>query len=541
MTWRPCPYPDGATFAFTIVHDADGACSKRLAPLMDEFDELGMRISVTAFAFRPDWYQEDQNLALCEPLESPAEGEFYRDLERRGHEVGLHSASDTSGDRHKLVLALELFRRVFGHDPSLYVEHSSDSNLICQRREGSNPQSPYYCSDLLERYCQWVWVDDGEGLANPRSPYFYDITAAAGSPFRPPTYGLTRIFRRCGAWKGGHGDGFLQTFTPERLKRLEEKGGLALVYTHLDQGWLDPRSGQMREDIRARLRLLTRQNGWFAPAGVILNRLRSIESVSIQEIPGGLEIHYNAAEGRSPLQGLVVQDAGGNRLPVGSLLSGQTRRVSFEAVFNPYHQEEEDIINQVFPDGKFHPAFTIAPPARVIEIGCGAGQLLRNLRRGAHDPDAVEWVGVDRDPLALAMGRRLGADTMRLIQACGEALPFPGRSFSHAVCRVSLSQMHHIQALSEMIRVLQPGGLLGLQVENWRYFLKGGRRFRELLLGLIWGGLPSQPRWLSSCWLPRWRLRRYLLLSGCQILSWKLTPGNQADLIIARKHTQNWK
>ena len=38
-TWGISLYPDGYRFAFTIVHDADTAYSRRLAPLFDVFDE----------------------------------------------------------------------------------------------------------------------------------------------------------------------------------------------------------------------------------------------------------------------------------------------------------------------------------------------------------------------------------------------------------------------------------------------------------------------------------------------------------------------
>jgi hypothetical protein len=42
--WRLSPYPDGHPFAFTIVHDADSACSKRLAPLFAAFDALRFKL-----------------------------------------------------------------------------------------------------------------------------------------------------------------------------------------------------------------------------------------------------------------------------------------------------------------------------------------------------------------------------------------------------------------------------------------------------------------------------------------------------------------
>ena len=47
--WTLSAYPHGRDFAFTIIHDADDAYSKRLALLFDTFDELGLKVTTTSF------------------------------------------------------------------------------------------------------------------------------------------------------------------------------------------------------------------------------------------------------------------------------------------------------------------------------------------------------------------------------------------------------------------------------------------------------------------------------------------------------------
>jgi hypothetical protein len=115
-------FPDGHAFGFTIVQDADGAYSRRLRPLFEVFDELGFKITATAFVLWADWagdgavwraWREAEPegreffAPQCVPLADDQEREFYRDLARRGHEIGMHTPSDTSSTRHDVIRAFK--------------------------------------------------------------------------------------------------------------------------------------------------------------------------------------------------------------------------------------------------------------------------------------------------------------------------------------------------------------------------------------------------------------------------------------------------
>lgn len=94
---------------------------------------------------------------------------------------------------------------------------------------------------------------------------------------------------------------------------------------------------------------------------------------------------------------------------------------------------------------------------RVLDVGCGAGQTLIASALARH----VTAVGIDRDFQALRLGRKLDP---RIAFACcrGERLPLADASFDMVVSRVSLPYMDTRAALSEMVRVLRPGGALWL-------------------------------------------------------------------------------
>jgi ubiquinone/menaquinone biosynthesis C-methylase UbiE len=107
----------------------------------------------------------------------------------------------------------------------------------------------------------------------------------------------------------------------------------------------------------------------------------------------------------------------------------------------------------------------IAPGHRVLEIGCGTGNLLLLVKR-TH-PEATV-VGLDPDEAALARARRkagrAGLD-VRLDRGFAGELPYPDASVDRVL---SALMFHHLPAsekraaLREVRRVLAPGGSLHL-------------------------------------------------------------------------------
>lgn len=108
----------------------------------------------------------------------------------------------------------------------------------------------------------------------------------------------------------------------------------------------------------------------------------------------------------------------------------------------------------------------IRPGYRVLEIGCGTGNLVILVKR-LHP--GAEVVGLDPDPKALARARRKAEREALSIQfdhGFSDALPFPDGSFDRVL---SAFMFHHLlnpdektKTLLEARRVLVPGGSLHL-------------------------------------------------------------------------------
>jgi SAM-dependent methyltransferase len=119
--------------------------------------------------------------------------------------------------------------------------------------------------------------------------------------------------------------------------------------------------------------------------------------------------------------------------------------------------------------GMIHTMFDEIAPATgesILDVGCGSGALDRLLAR-RFDTSAITATDVNpfllREAAALTMEERLaGRITFRHGNA--EHLPFPDASFDHAFTVTVLEECDADRALQELIRVVRPGGRVGVIV-----------------------------------------------------------------------------
>jgi ubiquinone/menaquinone biosynthesis C-methylase UbiE len=125
-----------------------------------------------------------------------------------------------------------------------------------------------------------------------------------------------------------------------------------------------------------------------------------------------------------------------------------------------------DLLTRALGMGKVYDALVaqadLADGLRVLEIGCGTGNVTTRVKRAAPGADVI---ATDPDPLALARAQRKaqGLTGIRFERAYAQELPFADGQFDRAL---SSMMLHHLAedvkagAAAGLYRVLTPGGQL---------------------------------------------------------------------------------
>jgi ubiquinone/menaquinone biosynthesis C-methylase UbiE len=144
----------------------------------------------------------------------------------------------------------------------------------------------------------------------------------------------------------------------------------------------------------------------------------------------------------------------------------------------------------------------VPPPARILDIGCGAGQTLI-----AGFPDRVSF-GVDLDVDALKLGARLTTQ-VRFAVGLAEALPYGNESFEMVIARVSLPYTFLAESLTEIRRVLKPNGVVWAALHpfrlSWAQVRHGGIRTKMRFLYV-----------LANSLMLHWFQKQFALAGRCE-------------------------
>ena len=199
----------------------------------------------------------------------------------------------------------------------------------------------------------------------------------------------------------------------------------------------------------------------------------------------------------------------------------------------------------------------VAPGMRVLDIGCGRGEILRHCARlGA------QAYGVDYAPVALRMARGLATadeetrSAVGIYQANARWLPFPAASFDRVLMFDLVEHLHPReldQALAEARRVLRSDGRLIIHTAPNVWYDRYAYPLVRLVRTLMGqgGNYPRDPRAIIPANLDvhvneqsATSLRRVLRRAGFCARVWLDTPPQNRDegwlFRVARHILFNW-
>jgi hypothetical protein len=314
------PYPDGKTFAFTIIDDTDMATLETVRPVYDFLFSLGLRTTKTIWvknSGRAPAHAGDAG----DTLERADYAQYLRELSRRNFEIALHNICSQSAERDHVTAGLERFKEFFGEYPKINVHHEKNrENLYFAFAQTGGARPGPFRSSLfrtLYRMVDGIRGDaplDNHGCSgeDPKSPYFWgdvcrskiryvrsnlffrELNTLNCNPLMPYTSSETPFVNYWFDSSNGQNAGcFNSILRDEQISRLKSERGCSILYTHFGMGFVSANQGKLELNPESRRRLQAiagDSDGWYAPTSEILDRLLAFQRVTVLPVRGGTVI-----------------------------------------------------------------------------------------------------------------------------------------------------------------------------------------------------------------------------------------------------------
>ncbi|MCS3702316.1 hypothetical protein [Salinibacter ruber] len=289
-------FPDEKKFAFTVFDDTDNATVQNVKPVYDLLDNLGLRTTKSV------WVCSPRDNFGGQTAEDEAYLDFLYELQKKGFELASHGVGSGTFSRREILDGFERFRELFGEYPRVHANHARNPDNLYWRpqdrfafpfsllvkgarhlkrslpEEGGHVEdSPHFWGDWAKRHIEYV-----------RDLTFNKVNTLACDPRMPYRHPEKQKYSNYwfSASDGHTVEEFNALTKPENIDRLEQEGGVCVVYTHFASGFV--RDGIVDEQFAAQMRdLASRDSGWFVPVGKLLDYLREARDTS-NRFPGRL-------------------------------------------------------------------------------------------------------------------------------------------------------------------------------------------------------------------------------------------------------------
>ena len=282
-------FPNDKRFAFTVFDDTDLSTVENVSPIYSFLSDLQMRTTKSV------WPLATAGGARIggQTLDDASYLAFVLDLQRNGFEIALHNVRNHDATREIVQLGIERFQEMLGHPPRTQCNHDTNRenlywgptriespllrtayNLATRLRyrhfyQGHVENSEYFWGDLCKERISYVrnFVFDEINLdaINPTLPYH--------DPSKP------YVNFWFSSSEGGSVDSFCKMLNETNQDKLEEEGGVCIMYTHFSKGFLE--GAAIHSEFGRLMRRLSEKDGWFVPVATLLDHLRSTRLSSV--------------------------------------------------------------------------------------------------------------------------------------------------------------------------------------------------------------------------------------------------------------------
>ena len=122
------PYPDGKSFAFTVIDDTDRSTLEICKPVYEHLISLGLRTTKTVWVKEAAVKKEADDYG--DTTERGDYLEYLNELQLKGYEIALHNVSSGDNLREDILEGVDRFRMQFGEYPSINVMHDKNKENL---------------------------------------------------------------------------------------------------------------------------------------------------------------------------------------------------------------------------------------------------------------------------------------------------------------------------------------------------------------------------------------------------------------------------
>jgi len=263
-------FPNGKQFAFTIIDDTDGDLIENTRPVYEFLAKMGLRTTKTVWALPP----KDSFKGLS--LSDYRYRQYIKKLQRDGFEIAFHSAGSGKMTRQDTLDGLEIFRQFIGNHPEIQANHGLNPDSIYwgvkrfsllkpfwrfSHFKGDDAESIYFWGDYHKKNIKFTRNFTFHGL----NTSMIDTLM----PYKDPNKPFANFW--FSSADGAEIEKFNKLTSVTNIDRLIYEKGAAIIYTHFASGFV--KSGRLDRTFQRNMAYLARRNGYFVPAGKLLEYL----------------------------------------------------------------------------------------------------------------------------------------------------------------------------------------------------------------------------------------------------------------------------
>jgi len=279
-------WPNKKDFAFTIFDDTDWQTRENVREIYALLKDFGFRTTKSVWPVKGNEIPQIGG-STCE---EPEYLKWVKCLQNDGFEIGYHSNTFHRSLRDEVIFGIEKFYEYFGHYPKTMAQHTDyrECEAIYWGNYRVTPGPHEWIYNIFTRgkhkkiftghieRSKYFWGDIcKEKIKYVRNFIFSDINTIKACPIMP-YHDPERLY--VNFWfassEGANVNSFNKCLSEKNQDRLEEEGGACIMYSHFASGFYS--NGNINSRFQFLIKRLSKKNGWFVPASILLDYISKI-------------------------------------------------------------------------------------------------------------------------------------------------------------------------------------------------------------------------------------------------------------------------